>query len=59
MLKSKRDGEVDVVVKEKIPWPHEAILGVLVGRKSRSIKCPLTQFVQGFSRNILENKMKQ
>ena len=26
-LKSKRGGGVDIVVKQKVHWPHEAILG--------------------------------
>ena len=30
-IKSKRGGNVEVIVKHRVAWPHEAILGVLQG----------------------------
>ena len=53
-LKSKRGGNVDVYVEKRVAWPHEAILGG-TGRQCISYdQLSLTQFVQGFSKNILE-----
>ena len=32
-LKSKRGGGVDVLVSKKVAWPHDSVLGVLLGKE--------------------------
>ena len=56
MLKSKRGGGVDIVVKQKVHWPHEAILGGVTCQRVNYDQLSLTQWVQGFCRNILDQK---
>ena len=56
VVKSKRGGAVEVVVKNKISWPHEMILGGPNRQRLTYDQMSLTQFVQGFSKNILEEK---
>ena len=53
-LKSKRGGNVDVYVEKRVAWPHEAILGGASRQCISYDQLSLTQFVQGFSKNILE-----
>ena len=53
-LKSKRGGNIDVVVKEKVSWPHEPILGGMQRQRINYDQLSLTQWIQGFYRNILE-----
>ena len=53
-LKSKRGGNIDVVVKEKVSWPHEPILGGMQRQRISYDQLSLTQWIQGFCRNILE-----
>ena len=53
-LKSKRGGNIDVIVKEKVSWPHEPILGGMQRQRISYDKLSLTQWTQGFCRNILE-----
>ena len=48
--------DVDVQVRHKVHWPHEAVLS---GIKLQRVPCDqlsLTQWVHGFCRNILEEK---
>ena len=53
-LKSKRGGPVDVLVKHKIAWPHEAILGGVNRTRVTYDQLTLSQWVQGFCKNILD-----
>ena len=55
-LKSKRGGNVDVVVSHKVAWPHEHILGGASKQRLTYDQLNLTQFIQGFAKNILEEK---
>ena len=54
--KSKRGGNVDVSVKRKVSWPHEPILGGVSRQRVTYDQLSLTQWVQGFCKNILEQK---
>ena len=58
-IKSKRGGNVDVIVSKRISWPHDTVLGGS-SRQHMSYD-PLTwcQWVQGFARNILEEKSEK
>ena len=53
-LKSKRGGSVEVNVKNKVSWPHEAILGGVSRQRVTYDQLTLTQWVQGFCKNIME-----
>ena len=55
-LKSKRGGPVDVYVKHKVAWPHEAILGGTNRSRVTYDQLTLSQWVQGFCKNILDEK---
>ena len=55
-LKSKRGGPVDVYVKHKVAWPHEAILGGTNHSRVTYDQLTLSQWVQGFCKNILDEK---
>ena len=52
----KKGGNVDVSVKNKVLWPHEAILGGFNRQRVTYDQLSLTQWVQGFCKNILEEK---
>ena len=54
--KSKRGGEIEVSVKKKVSWPHEPILGGSQRQRVSYDQLSLTQWVQGFCKNILEEK---
>ena len=54
--KSERGGNVDVSVKRKVSWPHEPILGGVSRQRVTYDQLSLTQWVQGFCRNIREQK---
>ena len=54
--KSQRGGDIDIQVKHKVHWPHEAILGGTARQRVSYDQLTLTQWVQGFCRNILEEK---
>ena len=54
--KSKRGGNVDIHVKNKVLWPHEAILGGINRQRVTYDQLSLTQWVRGFCKNILEEK---
>ena len=47
-LKSKRGGTVEVSVKNKVSWPHEAILGGVSRQRVTYDQLSLTQFIQTF-----------
>ena len=55
--KSKRvggGGPVEVVVSKKVAWPHEHILGGLNRQRVTYDQLTLTQFMQGFVKNIID-----
>ena len=53
-FKSKRGGNVDVTVKKKVAWPHETILGGASRQRINYDQLSLTQWVNGFCKNILD-----
>ena len=53
-IKSKRGGGIDVFVKNKVAWPHEHILGGPTRQRVTYDQLNITQFVQGFVKNVLE-----
>ena len=53
-FKSQRGGSIDVQVKHKVNWPHKAILGGATRQRMSYDQLSLTQWVQGFCRNVLE-----
>ena len=53
--KSKGGGNVEVSVKREVSWPHEPVLGGVRQRVSYD-QLSLTQWVQGFCKNVLEQK---
>ena len=53
-FKSMRGGSIDVQVKHRVHWPHEAILGGVTRQRVNYDQLSLTQWVQGFCRHILE-----
>ena len=55
-LKSKRGGNVDCVVKNKVAWPQDTILGGHNRQRVTYDQLNLTQWVQGFAQNILDEK---
>ena len=56
-FKSKRGGgPVEVIVKNKVAWPHEAILGGVNRTRVTYDQLNVTQWVQGFCRNIMDEK---
>ena len=55
-FKSKRGGAVEVLVKNKVGWPHEAILGGANRTRVTYDQLNITQWVQGFCRNVMDEK---
>ena len=55
-IKSKRGGSVEVLVKHKVAWPHEAILGGATRSRLSYDQLTMSQWVQGFCKNMLEEK---
>ena len=55
-LKSKRGGPVEVTVQKKVAWPHEHILGGQTRQRVTYDQLTMPQFVQGFVKNILDEK---
>ena len=51
-FKSKRGGNVEVVVKHKVAWPHEAILGGVTRSRVSYDQLTMSQWVQGFCKNM-------
>ena len=54
--KSKRGGNVDCMVKNKVTWPQDTVLGGHSRQRVTYDQLNLTQWVQGFARNIIEEK---
>ena len=46
-------GGVDVLVSKKVAWPHDNVLGGVTRQIITYDQLSLTQFIQGFTRNIL------
>ena len=55
-MKSKRGGGVDVLVSKKVAWPHDNVLGGVTRQQVTYDQLSLTQFIQGFTRNILDER---
>ena len=55
-LKSKRGGPVDVTVQQKVSWPHEHVLGGQTRQRLTYDQITMTQFVQEFAKNILDEQ---
>ena len=55
-IKSKRGGPVEVLVKNKEAWPHKAILGGATRARLTYDQLSMSQWVQGFCRNILDEQ---
>ena len=55
-IKSKRGGNIEVIVKNRVSWPHEHILGDMSKQRVTYDQLSLTQFVQGFTKNMLEEQ---
>ena len=53
-IKSKRGGNVEVVVKHRVAWPHESILGGVTRSRMSYDQLTMSQWVQGFCKNILD-----
>ena len=53
-IKSKRGGNVDVLVTNKVAWPHEAILGGATRARLSYDQLSMSQWVQGFCKNMLD-----
>ena len=58
-IKSQRGGPVDVLVKHKIAWPHEAILGGVNRSRLTYDQLSMSQWVQGFCKNTLDETCEQ
>ena len=55
-LKSKRGGGVEVSVSKKVAWPHDNVLGGNTRQRVTYDQLSLTQFIQGFARNMIDEK---
>ena len=55
-FKSKRGGNVDILVHKKVAWPDDTILGGNSKQRVSYDQLSWSQWVQGFVRNILEEK---
>ena len=55
-FKSKRGGNIDCVVKNKVAWPQDTILGGHNRQRVTYDQLNLTQWIQGFAQNILDEK---
>ena len=53
-IKSKRGGSSEVLVNKRVSWPQDHILGGPSKQRLSYDQLNLTQFVQGFAKNILE-----
>ena len=58
-INQKGGGDKNVSVKNKVLWPHEAILGGVNRQRVTYDQLSLTQWVQGFCKNILDEKSSQ
>ena len=52
--KSKRCGNVDCLVKTYVAWPQDTVLGGQSRQRVTHEQLSLTQWIQGFVRNIIE-----
>ena len=57
--KSKRGGSVEVSVKQKVSWPHVPILGGTQRQRVSYDQLSLTQWVQGFCKNVLDEESNE
>ena len=57
--KSKRGGSVDVLVEKRVAWPHDVILGGQNRTRVTYDQLSLTQFAQGFIKNVLQEKSEK
>ena len=55
-FKSKRGGNIDCMVKHKVAWPQDSVLGGQSRQRVTYDQLSLTQWVQGFAKNIIEEK---
>ena len=55
-IKSKRGGNVEVLVKCKVAWPHESVLGGVSKTRMLYDQLTMAQWVMGFTRNILDEE---
>ena len=53
-IKSKRGGASDILVNKRVSWPQDHVLGGPTKQRLSYDQLNLTQFVQGFAKNILE-----
>ena len=53
-LKSQRGGQVEVMVKNRVKWPHEYILSGLNKERVSYDQLSVTQWVAGFGRTMRE-----
>ena len=53
-IKSQRGGNVDVLIKNRVRWPHEYILSVLNKERVSYNQLDVTQWVAGFGRTMRE-----
>ena len=53
-IKSQRGGSVDILVKEKIKWPHEYVLAGTTKDRVTYNQLNITQFMAGFCRIMRE-----
>ena len=58
-FKSKRGGNVDCMVKNKIAWPQDTVLGGPSHQRVTYDQLSLTQWVQGFARNMIEENCQE
>ena len=58
-IKSKRGDNVDVIVSKRVPWPHDTVLGGSSRQCMSYDQLTWCQWVQGFARNILEEKSQK
>ena len=58
-IKSKRGGRIDVIVSKRVPWPHDTVLGGSSRKRISYDQLTWCQWVQGFARNILEEKSQK
>ena len=58
-FKSKRGGNIDVIVKHKVAWQHDTILEGHNCQRVTYDQLNLTQWVQGFAQNILDEKLQK
>ena len=58
-FKSKRGGNVDCIVKNKIAWSQDTVLGGQSRQRVTYDQLSLTQWVQGFARNMIEENCQE